>query len=154
MYLTEDHPITKRAFYRLKRKQRKIANQWLNKDKPNKPKKLKRSKLPYLENYRAYLVSPHWQATRKEFFEKNKYECTACGSSDSINLHHATYKRMGIEEEGDLVALCQDCHQKVHELQKETKQDLYQVTYYFIDQMRQIDEFADIIRKRNLFLTP
>lgn len=103
-------------------------------------------KLPYLTNYNAYLVSPHWKKRREEFFKKNKYECQACGSGDYINLHHATYQRMGIEEEGDLVPLCRSCHSEAHEIQKSTGENLYKVTYDYIMDKNQQEELVELTK--------
>jgi hypothetical protein len=93
----------------------------------------KTKKLPWLDNYNAFLLSPYWKDQKSKFYLSHLKQCRACDSVKNLNLHHATYERMGVEREGDLVCLCKDCHKEVHKIQKATGRSLYQVTWEFID---------------------
>lgn len=97
-------------------------------NKPSKPP----SKLPRMPDYKAYLLSPHWKKTKLNYFKTHRRECCACGYRGILHLHHATYKNMGVEEEGDLVALCQPCHYEIHNIHKKCGGDLYRITWQFI----------------------
>lgn len=69
------------------------------------------------QNYEAYLKSEHWQDVRRRFRESGlgrNPHCYTCGSSDKLNLHHKTYKRVGKERLTDLMYLCEDCHRVLH----------------------------------------
>lgn len=66
-------------------------------------------------NYFAYIKSKKWQAKRKEALEFHGKSCAKCGSSASLEVHHLTYARLGIEEMSDLQILCETCHKQVHE---------------------------------------
>lgn len=66
-------------------------------------------------NYREYLASDHWKAKRQEYYQSDMPQhCIGCGK-DRFELHHITYMRLGRELLGDLMPLCRECHQKVHD---------------------------------------
>ena len=65
--------------------------------------------------YAAYLQSPHWQATRAAALRRAGYRCQQCGATGRLDVHHRTYARLGREAAGDLVALCRECHEEIHE---------------------------------------
>lgn len=47
---------------------------------------------------------------------KKKAKCAVCGKeSSNVQLHHISYKHLGNERPSDLVVLCAECHEKVHE---------------------------------------
>lgn len=68
--------------------------------------------------YKRYLMTPYWQLVSNLARKKAKYKCQLCGSKESLNVHHKTYKHKGFEimNTDDLIILCQDCHQKFHEV--------------------------------------
>ena len=75
----------------------------------------------YINNqmtYKMYLMTPYWQLVSNLARRKAKYKCQLCGSNESLNVHHKTYKHKGFEiiNMDDLIVLCQDCHQKFHEV--------------------------------------
>lgn len=104
-----------------KKQKKKIKNFWKHKNR-KKNKKLKKhkkgfsKKLPYLEDYKNYLKSPHWQKTKERFYVFFEKKCQRCESREKINLHHTDYRNLGIEKEGDLVPLCQNCHTELHKI--------------------------------------
>lgn len=66
-------------------------------------------------NYSEYLQSERWQATRRRMMASKKvYRCYVCRSTERLDLHHKTYKRIGRERLADLVWLCRACHQEAH----------------------------------------
>ena len=67
------------------------------------------------EEYKAYLNSPKWQATRKRLYREYEYKCAICGSPKNLNVHHITYENLGEEKDEDLTVLCQECHNKLHD---------------------------------------
>lgn len=66
--------------------------------------------------YEDYLRSEHWQDVRRRYraSKLNHGGCYICGSSENLNLHHKTYKRIGNERLNDLIYLCAPCHSYVH----------------------------------------
>lgn len=68
------------------------------------------SKLPYA----AYIRSDHWLAVKKRYrASKLPQTCLACGGTP-VDLHHRTYNRLGQEWLTDLVPLCREHHNQVH----------------------------------------
>ena len=60
-------------------------------------------------------ISSKWLELRKECLERDKMQCTMCGSSFNLQVHHLRYPKVwGEEELHDLTTLCDDCHAKVH----------------------------------------
>lgn len=68
-----------------------------------------------VKTYKEYLSTNHWLKVKTKM-RKSKYEyrCYCCGKNKTLQLHHKTYKRVGKERLTDLIWLCADCHQKVH----------------------------------------
>ena len=67
-------------------------------------------------SYQGYLASPHWQAIKSAYRKNRKLPqyCIGC-RNEHFELHHRSYARLGHETIGDLIALCRECHSKVHE---------------------------------------
>ena len=69
-------------------------------------------------NYGKYLWSHEWMMLKKKVFERDGRRCCICGKTKGLNVHHMSYQD-GVLENGDnLVVLCEECHQKVHEICK------------------------------------
>jgi hypothetical protein len=69
-------------------------------------------------SYDQHLRSPRFAAVRKEAFSRDMYACRKCGSSDTLQGAHTTYKNFGHETVNDIVTLCAQCHQQVTFLEK------------------------------------
>ncbi|MCX0396192.1 HNH endonuclease [Clostridium perfringens] len=65
-------------------------------------------------NYKSYLKSKHWKLKKDEYFSVYKKECAICKKNKKLNLHHKTYDNVGNELLEDLVLLCEECHNKIH----------------------------------------
>jgi phage terminase large subunit GpA-like protein len=67
-------------------------------------------------SYSAYLKSDHWKDFRKRYWRSSRSKvCWCCGSSDHLQIHHTTYRRLGKERLTDVIALCESCHREVHD---------------------------------------
>lgn len=78
-------------------------------------------------NYKEKLRDPKWLSRRREILDRDKHRCLLCGEKDNIllghhavlNVHHLRYekdKEPWEYPDGDLVTLCQRCHETIHEL--------------------------------------
>ena len=70
------------------------------------------------KGYKEYLKSAHWLNMRKSKIKwhDGKAKCAVCGKEFSnVQLNHVSYKHLGNERPSDLVVLCSECHEKVHE---------------------------------------
>ena len=63
--------------------------------------------------YNAYIRSTAWKRKRQERIEAAKAVCENCGGK-AVQVHHVSYDRIGDEDDGDLKALCVECHDKIH----------------------------------------
>ena len=62
--------------------------------------------------YKEYLDSPAWKMKRDDVIKRDGDQCV-CGTQVSV-VHHKNYYNIGKEPLSDLVALCQECHEREH----------------------------------------
>lgn len=62
-----------------------------------------------------YYASPEWAAKRQIVLGRAKGVCEGCGSQPATQVHHLSYDHFGREFLWELVAICTDCHERVHE---------------------------------------
>lgn len=74
-------------------------------------------------DYRSYIRSDAWREKREEMKRRSKrgYKCWCCSSTERLDLHHRTYKRLGNERLSDLMWLCRSCHEELHGIAREWK---------------------------------
>lgn len=70
--------------------------------------------LAHAHGYAAYLNSPEWKQKRLEALRRANYRCEACPETESLEVHHLTYDRLGFERPQDLRVLCNPCHSQEH----------------------------------------
>lgn len=86
---------------------------------------------------------PRWQKIRLRIFERDDWKCRKCGATgNSLQVHHKKYEGAMPWETSDryLVTLCDGCHERVTELQRETRDILAEVP---VDQMAAV---VDVLR--------
>ncbi len=54
----------------------------------------------------------HWEVVRQQALERDNHQCTECGETNNLHVHHLTYKHKGHELVTDLITLCRSCHAK------------------------------------------
>ncbi len=64
---------------------------------------------------KAYLASSQWKTIRTKVLTRDHYQCQLCNYTESLEVHHITYERFTNEDISDLVTLCRDCHQSIHD---------------------------------------
>ena len=65
--------------------------------------------------YRRYLQSQKWRRLRARRIFKDRGLCAECGSREKLEVHHLTYRRLGMERLDDLITLCQRHHRMYHQ---------------------------------------
>lgn len=70
-------------------------------------------------NYHAYLMGQDWATLRERVRQRagNGCECMIDGVrcwQRQEHVHHKTYKNLGHEPLEDLMAVCNDCHRRIH----------------------------------------
>ena len=68
------------------------------------------------ECYEKYLNSKHWRDLRKNIAYKQSNRCQICYKliKKGYHIHHLTYDNIGNEKDTDLMFLCENCHNKIH----------------------------------------
>ena len=66
-----------------------------------------------LGTYEKYKKSPAWHRKRDSVKERDKSLCI-CGAQ-ATHMHHKTYDNIGKEPLSDLVMLCKECHESIHQ---------------------------------------
>ena len=64
--------------------------------------------------YASYLSTPQWKARAAKVHKRAKGMCEGCGTKKSREVHHLSYAHVGNEFLFELVALCEDCHDRWH----------------------------------------
>lgn len=68
----------------------------------------------WFDEYAVYLASGEWAEKRRKVFARAKGICEGCGDAPATQVHHLTYAHMGNEFLWELVAICNDCHEREH----------------------------------------
>ena len=74
----------------------------------------------FSNEYKTYIKTDGWK-TKAEIRKKvDGYKCAICGKTDNLQVHHLHYKTfMNENPETDLVTLCKECHEHVHDIKDE-----------------------------------
>jgi 5-methylcytosine-specific restriction endonuclease McrA len=67
--------------------------------------------------YEAYLLTPAWQDRRRRVLERDGRVCQGCLGRSGLpatQAHHLTYEHVGAEFLWELVAVCTECHRRLH----------------------------------------
>lgn len=74
------------------------------------------------KTYSEKLKDPRWQKRRLKVLEYAHWRCQGCGSkTETLHCHHSYYTK-GKEPwqypDGAIIALCENCHEKLHPKRK------------------------------------
>jgi len=70
---------------------------------------------PWPELYREYLRSQEWALKRAKVMRRAGGLCEGCGDHRATDVHHLSYEHVTQEFLFELVALCADCHERIHQ---------------------------------------
>jgi hypothetical protein len=68
-----------------------------------------------------YYKTEEWHAKRRLVIERAGGLCEGCGKNEAVQAHHLHYRTFKREFLWDLKAVCRECHERVHAIQKENK---------------------------------
>lgn len=94
-------------------------------------------------NYRHYINSDLWKI--KKIIIRNgadgskQRRCKVCKEWCYTQVHHRTYNRLGNEKKKDLIEVCSNCHNEIHNLEKKGMW-LYTIDAYLKAKKRRIRE--------------
>jgi 5-methylcytosine-specific restriction endonuclease McrA len=66
------------------------------------------------DQYNEHLASEKWQALRQLVFKRDQGICQGCYAAAATQVHHLTYKNVGDEFLWELIAICDECHERYH----------------------------------------
>lgn len=66
-------------------------------------------------NYHEYLRSDKWREIRHAVLERDRHLCQGCLATEATCVHHKTYDNIYDELAFQLVSLCKNCHDKLHD---------------------------------------
>lgn len=69
------------------------------------------------QTYSTYLRSRQWHALRKKVLERDGQICQACLTRPATQVHHLSYDlftKLGFSAAFECVAICYQCHTKIH----------------------------------------
>jgi len=65
--------------------------------------------------YDEYLLTEHWKHFIGEAVRWANYRCQLCNKDHTmLHVHHKTYDNKGRETFNDVIVLCKECHEMVH----------------------------------------
>lgn len=67
--------------------------------------------------YATYLTTDRWRRIRERVLARANGRCEGCGQRSATQVHHLNYKHVGAEFLFELVAVCRDCHERLHEIE-------------------------------------
>ena len=68
--------------------------------------------------HEAYLKTGKWAVLRIKALTRDDYTCQGCLEKKAVQVHHITYENIGNEFCFELISLCDDCHEKIHDSDK------------------------------------
>ncbi len=64
--------------------------------------------------YSEYLQSAEWRIKRDKVLKRAKGICEGCLERKATVVHHLTYRHIGNEFMFELLAVCKECHNRIH----------------------------------------
>jgi hypothetical protein len=64
--------------------------------------------------YDDYLATPEWRAKRAKVLKRANGICEGCLERNATQVHHLTYEHIRREFMFELIAVCEECHTRLH----------------------------------------
>lgn len=61
----------------------------------------------------VYLKSNEWKQKRENILKRDEYTCQCC-NEPAQQVHHINYNNVYKEKEKQLISVCKDCHELIH----------------------------------------
>jgi 5-methylcytosine-specific restriction endonuclease McrA len=73
-----------------------------------------------LKEPRLRLDPESYEQLRRELLRRDGWRCQSCGSAENLQIHHKEFRsRCGNDSEENLITLCADCHNSIHQGRRE-----------------------------------
>lgn len=86
---------------------------------------VKRGILSDYTTYSEKLLSPLWDEKRLKILKRDGFLCRSCQRKKLLHVHHLIYidgREPWQYRDADLLTLCEDCHDSVHEITGSSEQ--------------------------------
>jgi 5-methylcytosine-specific restriction endonuclease McrA len=68
------------------------------------------------KNQRLRLDSNSYRALHRQVLERDNWRCQLCGRMQTLQVHHLEFRsQSGSDVEQNLITLCAECHEQVHQ---------------------------------------
>lgn len=102
-------------------------------------------------SYKEYLTSDHWYSVRKRFYASDRVIrdgsgnilCSRCMKPRKTDIHHLTYTSLGNEKLMHLIALCRECHNFLHQIERKPS-----MVNAEAKRVKELQEITEWIRQR------
>lgn len=74
------------------------------------------------EQYKIYLASDRWRRKRELVLSRDDHLCQSCYQARAEEVHHLTYKHVGLEPLFDLTSVCPSCHYVITKMDRGSKE--------------------------------
>lgn len=68
-----------------------------------------------MNEYEQFIGSKKWEVVRKALIAKRGKACEKCGATHNLQIHHLGYGDLDYFNEKDLMIVCADCHNILHQ---------------------------------------
>ena len=92
-----------------------LQDKWSSRKSEKYRQTFESSKKERVVEYHEYLDTVDWEGLRKKVFSRSKGLCEGCLEKEATQVHHLTYAHIGKEFLWELVAVCDECHERYHE---------------------------------------
>lgn len=104
------------------------------------------------ESYEEYIDSDEWRERASRIRMRDGYCCQICGATDvPMEVHHLTYTRLYEEDDGDLLTLCHECHEKVTKLWREAR-DGAKAKKHFLNMQHRYNQTVSLANQLNVLM--
>ena len=118
-------------------------------------KEIVRSDMKPVIFYKDYMGSSLWELRKIRYYERFAKVCKICGAVKNVQLNHIKYGNYGNELDRDLVPLCGDHHQALHDKIGVRGNMHYQTEHFIQDMIEKWDaEHEDRVVKSSPRVAP
>jgi 5-methylcytosine-specific restriction endonuclease McrA len=91
-----------------------IAKSWDRKKHAAHVQQKQESRSEFFKEHDEYLRTPEWRKRRAAVLKRADNLCDGCREAKATEVHHLTYENWKAEFLWELVAICHDCHDRLH----------------------------------------
>ena len=91
-----------------------LKDKWSNQRSKKIQTAFETAKKKRADEYQSYLETIDWKGLRQKVFKRSGGMCEGCLENKATQVHHLTYEHVGNEFMWEVVAICNECHERYH----------------------------------------